>query len=169
MPGKIKCPKCEVDMNIIKQGDFETDECPKCGGIWVDSMEEKQALDMKPEVFTVDELHNLRKTYEPLGRIEKVQYFKCPRCVKLMWRKNYMSHSGIVVDKCRDHGTFFDKGELEKAVEFIKKGGVEYQKLRVAEVGISETQSKLTREIGRVERDMYRLHWIGRFLSIIGF
>lgn len=126
-------------------------------------------LDMQPAIFTVDELHNLRRIYRPLGRTEKVKYFKCPCCDKLMWRKNYMTYSGIIVDKCQDHGTFFDKGELEKAVEFIKKGGVEYEKLRVAETGISETQSKLTREINRVETTMYRLHWIGRFLSMIGF
>lgn len=169
MANKIKCPKCNVEMNIIKQGGTETDECPKCGGIWVDYMEEKQALEMKPEVFTVDELRILRKVYEPLGRVEDVKYVKCPRCDKFMWRKNYMSHSGIIVDKCRDHGTFFDKGELEKAIEFVKKGGVEYQKLRITETGISETQSKLTREISRVETTMYRLHWIGRFLSLIGF
>ena len=80
-----------------------------------------------------------------------------------------MHHSGIIVDKCTDHGTFFDKGELEKATEFIKKGGVEYEKLRIAETGIAETQMKLTREITRVERTMYRLHWIGRFLSMIGW
>ena len=169
MADKIKCPKCYVEMNAMRQGGIETDECPKCGGIWVDYLEEKQALQMNPEVFTVDELHNLRKYYEPFGRIEKIQYFKCPRCDEFMWRKNYMSHSGIIVDKCQDHGTFFDKGELEKAIEFIKKGGAEYQKLRIAEVGIAETQSKLTREISRVECDMYRLHWLGRILSLIGF
>jgi Zn-finger nucleic acid-binding protein len=147
----------------------QTDECPKCGGIWVDCMEEKQVLEMKPAVFTVDELHKLRKIYKPLGRTEEVKYFKCPRCAKFMWRKNYMHHSGIIVDKCQEHGTFFDKGELEKAVVFIKKGGCEYEKLRLAETGIAETQSKLTREIGRVETTVYRLHWIGRFLSLMGF
>lgn len=169
MKNKIKCPKCNVEMKILKQGDVETDECPSCGGIWVDYGEEKQALEMNPSVFTVDDLHNLRRIYKPLGRMEKVKYYKCPHCNNFMWRKNYMHPSGVIVDKCRDHGTFFDKGELEKAIEFIKKGGAEYEKLRIAESGIAETQSKLVREISRVETTMFRLHWIGRFSSSVGF
>lgn len=162
------CPKCNVEMKVIREAGVETDECPKCGGIWVDNFEEKQVLEMSPEVFTVDELRNLRKVYKPLGRTEEVKYYKCPRCGKYMWRKNYMHHSGIIVDKCKDHGTFFDQGELEKAIEFIQKGGVEYQKLKIAERGIAETRSKLVREISRVERaDL--LGRRARWLMMLGF
>jgi Zn-finger nucleic acid-binding protein len=163
------CPKCKVLMNIVQHDGVETDECPECGGIWVDYYEEKQVLEMKPGVFTVDDLHNMRRMYKPDGKIEEVKYHKCPICSKLMWRKNYLNHSGVIVDKCREHGTFFDKGEIEKAIEFIKLGGVEYEKLRVAEVGIAETQSKIVKEINRVECNMYRLHWISRVLSLMGF
>ena len=167
--GKIKCPKCDVKMKIVNRGGVETDECPGCGGIWVDCGEEKQVLEMNPSVFTVEDIENLRKVYKPFGRVEKVKYFKCPRCSKLMWRKNYMRFSGIIVDKCRGHGTFFDKGELEKAIEFIKKGGIEYEKFKTAEREIKDTQVKLDNEITRVEVTMYRLHWVGRFLSMLGF
>jgi len=163
------CPKCNVEMKAVKEGGVETDECPQCGGIWVDHFEEKQVLEMKPEVFSVDELYRLRKAYKPVGRVEEVKYFKCPRCDRYMWRKIYIGHSGIVVDKCREHGTFFDKGELEKAIEYVKKGGLEYQKMKIATEGIAKTQSKLTKEVARVETTMYRLHWIGRMLSILGF
>jgi Zn-finger nucleic acid-binding protein len=83
-------------MKVLKQAGVETDECPQCGGIWVDNFEEKQVLKMEPTVFTVDELRNLRKVYKPLGRMEKMKYFKCPRCGKYMWRKNYMHHSGVI-------------------------------------------------------------------------
>ncbi|MCM8760640.1 MAG: zf-TFIIB domain-containing protein [Candidatus Omnitrophica bacterium] len=165
----MRCPKCGVDMTVADVEGCEVDECPRCGGIWVDVEEEKSALGMKPTVFTVDEIKRLRQIYQPLGQIEAVKYFKCPRCGELMWRKNYMHHSGIIVDKCHRHGTFFDKGELEKAAEFIKKGGVEYEKLRIAEKGVAETQAKLIRELGRVESTMYRLHWMGRLLSSLGF
>ena len=162
------CPKCRVKMKKIKEDSLETDVCPECNGIWIDNSEEKQALKMANEIFTVDELRNLRKLYKPLGRTEKVKYYKCPHCAKLMWRKNYMHHSGIVVDKCKTHGTFFDKGELEKAIEFIKLGGVEYEKLKISEKGLMNLQGKLTREISRVERaDL--LCRKGRWLMLFGF
>lgn len=162
------CPKCNAEMKILEEAGVETDECLQCGGIWVDYFEQKQVLQMEPSVFTVEDLHNLRKIYQPLGRVEEVKYFKCPRCAKFMWRKNYMHHSGIIVDKCKDHGTFFDKRELEKAIEFIKKGGIEYEKLRIAEVGITQTRSKLVREISRVERTAL-LPRGARFLMMLGF
>jgi Zn-finger nucleic acid-binding protein len=79
-----------------------------------------------------------------------------------------MHHSGVIVDKCKDHGTFFDKGELEKAIEFIKKGGIEYEKLRIAEQGIVQTHSKLVREISRVERTALLPRW-ARWLMFLGF
>jgi len=166
---KIKCPKCEINMNIIEQDGVETDECPGCGGIWVDCGEEKEVLRMSPSVFTVEDVRNFKKVYKPHGKIDEVKYYKCPRCGDHMWRKNYMSYSGIIVDKCQKCGIFFDKGELEKAMDFIKKGGVEFEKHKTTEREIRMTQVKLANEINRVERDMYRLHWVGRFLSIIGF
>lgn len=166
---KIKCPKCNVLMRLLNVDDVETDECPKCGGIWVDTEEEKQVLDMRPSVFTVEDMYNFRRIYEPVGKTEKVRYFMCPHCGDPMLRKNYMSHSGIVVDRCPKHGKFFDKGELEKAIDYIKKGGIEYEKFVRHEKAIKNSHDSLVREINRVETTMYKLHWLGRFLSSAGF
>ena len=165
----MQCPKCNVDMKIIKHDNVETDECPSCGGIWVDRVEEKEVLEMEPMVFTADDVNCFRKMYKSVGKQEEIRYFKCPRCQQMMWRKNYMSHSGIIVDKCNEHGTFFDKGELEKAMEFIKFGGVEYEKFKKHQGAVSNSHTKLLHKINHVETTMYRLHWLGRFLSGIGF
>jgi Zn-finger nucleic acid-binding protein len=32
--------------------------------------------------------------------------------------------SGIVLDWCREHGTWLDRGELQKIITFIKNGGL---------------------------------------------
>lgn len=166
---ELICPKCGAGMEARTDGSVETDLCPQCGGVWIDVSEEKGALDMKPEVFTVDELRLLRKVYQPSGTVEEVKYRKCPRCQELMWRINYLHHSGIVVDKCRQHGTFFDKDELQKAMEFIRAGGVEYEKLRIAEKGISELRHRLDKVSDKVERISYKLPWQARLLHSLGF
>jgi Zn-finger nucleic acid-binding protein len=43
----------------------------------------------------------------------------CPRCTRLG------GHSGIVVDVCREHGTWFDRGELEAALRAETKRDIE--------------------------------------------
>jgi Zn-finger nucleic acid-binding protein len=53
-----------------------------------------------------------------------VHYARCPQCAETMARVNFGKHSGIVVDVCRWHGTWFDAGELDAAMEFVHAGGV---------------------------------------------
>jgi hypothetical protein len=45
---------------------------------------------------------------------------RCPICAKKM---STDSLSGIVVDRCTLHGIWFDNGELESVVKYIKSGG----------------------------------------------
>ncbi len=55
----------------------------------------------------------------------EVHYAWCPECQKTMARMNFGGHSGIVVDVCREHGTWFDRGELEASLGFVRAGGIE--------------------------------------------
>jgi len=41
-----------------------------------------------------------------------------------MIRKNFGTISGIVVDVCGHHGTFFDYGELPGVMDFVRSGGL---------------------------------------------
>jgi Zn-finger nucleic acid-binding protein len=42
-----------------------------------------------------------------------------------MTRVNFGSHSGIILDVCREHGTWFDGGELDAALDYAREGGLE--------------------------------------------
>jgi len=42
-----------------------------------------------------------------------------------MARMTFGKHSGIVVDVCRGHGTWFDGGELDAVMAFVRGGGLE--------------------------------------------
>jgi Zn-finger nucleic acid-binding protein len=41
-----------------------------------------------------------------------------------MNRVNFAHCSGVIIDVCRGHGSWFDKDELRKIIEFIRKGGM---------------------------------------------
>jgi Zn-finger nucleic acid-binding protein len=47
-----------------------------------------------------------------------------------MNRKNFGGMSGVVVDVCKKHGTWFDEGELPRVLEFVASGGLERAKRR---------------------------------------
>jgi hypothetical protein len=42
-----------------------------------------------------------------------------------MNRVNFAKCSGVIVDACRAHGTWFDENELRRIVEFIRSGGMD--------------------------------------------
>jgi Zn-finger nucleic acid-binding protein len=73
-----------------------------------------------------------------------------------MNRVNFARCSGIVVDVCKGHGTWFDRDELQQIVEFIRGGGleaarakekqqlsVERQELRRDELALSRRESAM--------------------------
>ena len=40
-----------------------------------------------------------------------------------MHRRNYGRKSGVIVDTCRNHGVWFDQGELARILRWLKSGG----------------------------------------------
>jgi Zn-finger nucleic acid-binding protein len=49
-----------------------------------------------------------------------------------MGRKHYAENSGIVVDQCMYHGTWFERGRLEELIEFAENGGLKIAAKRKA-------------------------------------
>lgn len=56
--------------------------------------------------------------------LDEVRYLPCPQCHSQMNRTNFGKVSGVIVDVCRAHGTWFDGGELTRAVAFAASGGL---------------------------------------------
>jgi Zn-finger nucleic acid-binding protein len=167
--GSRACPKCATPLTQVLHDDARVDTCSSCRGIWVDHMNERTLLKFKPEVFTIAELRRLRKLYQPLGAIEEVRYVPCPICRKLMQRVNWGSHSGVVVERCGDHGTWYDEGEVEKIRESVSLGGIEFEKYRLTERGLIELETKLDREVTKLDRRIDSAYRRARLWSILGF
>lgn len=60
-----------------------------------------------------------------IGPDKLVNYRLCPDCNVAMVRFNFGRSSDVVLDMCREHGTWFDVGELQKTLIFINNGGLE--------------------------------------------
>jgi Zn-finger nucleic acid-binding protein len=122
----LKCPRCRIDMSSISLGGTAMRECEKCEGLWVDfAAFEKICADREQHTAVLGEAFPARAPKKLSGELPKAVYVPCPQCGQLMNRINFAHCSGVIVDVCRGHGTWFDRDELRGIVEFIRDGGLE--------------------------------------------
>lgn len=119
------CPRCRVDMNAVAVGGTNLKECPKCEGIWADAASLEQICSDRERQAAVLGMATPVATPESGDLEQNIRYVPCPVCRKLMNRVNFAHCSHVVVDVCAQHGTWFDKDELRRIVEFIRAGGLE--------------------------------------------
>lgn len=100
-------------------------ECPECDGVWADRPAFERICAERDEQAAVlgtalPAPHTSRAELAP----EPVRYVPCPECGVVMNRVNFARCSGVVIDVCREHGSWFDRDELRRIVEFIRGGGM---------------------------------------------
>jgi Zn-finger nucleic acid-binding protein len=126
----LQCPRCQTGMESVTVGGTMLRECPKCEGLWVDADSLEHICAERERQAAV--LGMAQPARAPVsGAIEeKVRYLPCPECRKLMNRVNFAGYSNVIVDVCKSHGTWFDRDELRRVVEFIKSGGLDTARRR---------------------------------------
>jgi len=145
---ETKCPRCKIQMKSVVIGSTTVSECEQCLGLWLNvAAFEKICADREQQSAVLGTAspapsHAVRET-------NKVNYVPCPQCSQLMNRINFARCSGVIVDVCKGHGTWFDRDELSRIVEFIHGGGLEESRSREKE-DIKEERLKLL-EQQRVE------------------
>ena len=134
------CPRCLAGMKIVTLGTTSLLECSLCEGIWVDVDSLQQICAEREKQAAV--LGTPGPPDETVALEQHIRYIPCPVCHKLMNRMNFAHCSHVIVDICKAHGTWFDKNELRRAVEFIRAGGLEKARARELEQ-IKDEQRKL--------------------------
>lgn len=121
------CPRCNIPLvtiNLQADGRFYVERCDECLGLFFDPGELEALLQATvTNVFVIN-----RQQLENLNAVNRlgdniISYVKCPVCCKMMNRVNFGSKSGVVVDRCREHGVWLDSGELRSLSEWVKAGG----------------------------------------------
>jgi Zn-finger nucleic acid-binding protein/predicted RNA-binding Zn-ribbon protein involved in translation (DUF1610 family) len=148
---KSRCPRCDVEFLLVNASKNTLNECPSCGGLWVDNdtfqvicadREQQQAIiEFNPEAASAISVATAQsgKTYIP-----------CPVCKKLMNRRQFAGCSGVIIDWCKPHGAWFDRNELRQIVQFIQSGGLGKARER-EKLEIEEERHKLRDERRNVE------------------
>jgi Zn-finger nucleic acid-binding protein len=121
---ELPCPACETRMPPSQVAGITVNECPGCHGLWVsgdhfDALV-KRAAELREERAPTADAPRVQRG-QPLDR--GVKYRRCPQCDQFMLRTNYKRSSGVILDECRQHGTWLDADELEQVAGFILAGG----------------------------------------------
>ena len=88
----------------------------------------------------------------------KVRYFPCPQCGQLMNRMNFARCSGVIVDVCRGHGSWFDRDELRAIIEFIRAGGLQLSRQK-EKFEIESERKQLRYEQSITNKSVERLYF----------
>ncbi len=143
---QLACPRCDAcpTMEARLVGDTLMDECPACHGIWLDAAAVDRLVRERRQVSTDAVLGmggpaaRQMNSLHPPGRV----YVKCPECDTIMNRTNFAKRSGIIIDTCRGHGTWFDADELPRIVEYVMNGGIEAANERRIDEGRREVRKE---------------------------
>lgn len=123
------CPRCRTSqLDAFSTEDGLLFDCRSCGGQFV-SLAVLKLLVQRHRAASIQPVR-LRPN-NPLG--ERVTYLACPSCQEFMHRRNFGSISGVIVDVCSIHGTWFDVGELARILAFVGNGGLARAELIKAE------------------------------------
>lgn len=133
----LKCPRCREDMQALRLGSTTARECAQCGGLWLDPDSLQKLANAREETSGVVGVLAARVPLNASSP-DVVRYIPCPRCDKLMNRSNFARSSGVIIDVCKSHGVWLDRGELQRVLDFIGGGGLTVARAREREELVEE-------------------------------
>ncbi|MEK6606953.1 MAG: zf-TFIIB domain-containing protein [Myxococcota bacterium] len=143
-PGETghRCPSCRKPLVRRLAGGMGVDYCEACAGVFIDRDTEASLFQSRPRPPPTQ---TRRREPPPPATIgERVRYRRCPGCGEIMNRKTFGRGSGVILDVCARHGTWFERDELRRCVEFVESGGLEEAQRR--ELEDLRTQAARARE-----------------------
>ncbi len=120
-----RCPCCETWMAVREVGGLLVQECTKCLGLWAPD----DVFDALVDRATTAARERGAEGAGAAPRVDggnpassQVEYRRCPTCDALMNRRNFRKRSGVIIDRCHEHGTWLDAHELERIAGFVLSG-----------------------------------------------
>lgn len=139
----LGCPDCKVPLHAYQASAGELLACEACGGQMVPHTLLRALVEQREALGRAVPSPMATPRGNPLS--DPVRYRPCPSCAQLMNRKNFGGTSGVVVDVCSLHGTFFDAGELPRVLDFVRRGGLAKANAALAAQASSSQRAPSTR------------------------
>lgn len=101
-------------------------ECGRCAGLWLANETFRILSERARDSLTPADPAQLRRDVHAPEATHAAQgpaYRPCAVCSKRMNRANFGRRSGVLIDRCREHGIWFDARELDAVLRWIEEGG----------------------------------------------
>lgn len=117
----MKCLSCTATLGRAEYQDIQVDNCPQCGGIWLEEGELELLLG------SAEATRHYLHSFDP-GFQSKDNPRKCPLCKKVM--ENVLIGKGVPADKCvNDHGLWCNGSDLQDMLRVADAGNPKVLKL----------------------------------------
>jgi Zn-finger nucleic acid-binding protein len=144
----LACPDCREPMTALECGPGKVHDCGRCGAQFLEHTALRDLVERHDRL----DVGLPRPHPAPGAVVTRVRYVACPVCHSMMNRRNFGGGSGVIVDVCTKHGTWFDAGELPRVLAFVESGGLararakaqELERERVSRERVAEAAGPVT-------------------------
>lgn len=159
------CPRCKTPALSPERYEGVTiDRCSTCKGVWLDKGELHKIVSVQEETFTDDIIdETLDNVFQGVPVEEQNHDLSCPKCGVAMKPVNYLIESGIIIDRCAQHGVWLDGKELEKVQVMKEKLDQEYKENKAEWIALAQN-AKVSSAASRGQYDEGVIKKSGRFL-----
>lgn len=117
----VRCPTCIAHAHLVQLGPLTIDLCGICGGVWFD----KDELSQLPGALGEAELREtatavLAKVRLASAATRTAKYLPCPVCKARMPKHNHLQMSGIVIDRCAEHGAWVEQKDVIRLLHLLE-------------------------------------------------
>jgi Zn-finger nucleic acid-binding protein len=114
----MNCPRCHTMLVIARADTLSAHGCPRCSGVWLG----KDDLSLFVDGLNDNALAAFR-AHSAISK-DKIDLSEdnlpCPECDSVLTRQR-VDFAWLDVDVCPKHGTWFDRGEVERIAEAISQ------------------------------------------------
>ena len=153
-----QCPACgdgaRLTSRRLDAAEVAVEECGRCTGLWVGhdtvrTLVERADTGSGPVPGMPSPAVTAAGTVPSRHEAHTGSFYRrCPVCERLMQRRNWGLRSGILVDVCAAHGTWFDADELARILGWVRDGGLEIARRRERDEAV-DVGPVLTSSAGR--------------------
>lgn len=103
-----RCPRCRNELTQAQASDVKMCVCDLCGGVWLDNQGTSRII----AALHTDAVRIAKEAAQAaFASAPTEQIINCPICASPMERIS-AGETSVIVDRCAQHGTWFDRHEL---------------------------------------------------------